>query len=99
MSEGIERTLLKAPSPPQLRRYMVRVQTHTGRVLQRRIATFHGEYKAVALACEFIHMQLGCEGPSVRADRVFVEDLGPVGTAANGLYDLQDGEGTDRNEF
>lgn len=99
MSESIEQSLLPAGSRPELHRYLVRIQTHTGRVLQRRVVTYYREYKAVALACELIHRQLGCDDPSVTADRVFVDDLGPVKPGASGVYDLESGDASDRHEF
>jgi hypothetical protein len=99
LTEPTPRASIAAADPSELRRYRVRIQTHTGRVLQRKIITFRGELKAVALACELIHRQLGCEDLSVTADAVFVDDLGLVRRNADGTYAFEEGDGSDRNEF
>jgi hypothetical protein len=83
----------------ELRRYKVRVKTHSGRTLPRTVVTFYGELKAVALALEVIHKQLGSTGSEVTAAEVFVEDLGAVGLDDRGLYAMQEGEAHDRWEF
>jgi hypothetical protein len=83
----------------ELRRYEVRVKTHSGRTLLRTVVTSYGELKAVALALEAIHRQLGCTGSEVTAAEVSVDDLGPVGLGDRGLYALNDGEAHDRWEF
>jgi hypothetical protein len=83
----------------ELRRYRVRVKTHSGRTLPRTVATFYGDLKAVALALEALHRQLGCTDHSVTAADVFVDDLGPVNVGANGLYALETGDIHDRSEF
>jgi len=87
------------PDRSQLRRYKVHVKTHSGRTLPRTVVTFYGELKAVALALEAIHRQLGCTDREVTAAEVSVEDLGPVGLDDRGLYALQSGETHDRWEF
>jgi hypothetical protein len=83
----------------ELRRYNVRVKTQSGRTLPGTVVTFYCELKAVALALESIHRQLGCSGGGVTAAEVSIEDLGPVGLDDRGLYALQSGEAHDRWEF
>jgi hypothetical protein len=83
----------------ELRRYRVRVKTHSGRTLPRTVVTFYGDLKAVALALEALHRQLGCTERSVTAADVFVDDLGTVNVGANGLYALETGDIHDRSEF
>jgi hypothetical protein len=90
--------MLPPPAKEELRRYQVRIQTHSGRVLPRRVVTYYGEAKGVALACEQIHRQLGVNDRSVTAYRVFVDDLGVVGHVG-GLADIQEGDIHDRTEF
>ena len=75
------------------------MKTHSGRTLPRTVVTFYGELKAVALALENIHQQLGCTANDVRTAEVFVDDLGAVGVDERGLYALQGGEVLDRWEF
>jgi hypothetical protein len=83
----------------ELRRYRVRVKTHSGRTLPRTVVTFYGDLKAVALALEALHRQLGCTDRSVTAADVFVDDLGTVDVGANGVYALETGDIHDRSEF
>jgi hypothetical protein len=68
-------------------------------MLPRTVVTFYGELKAVALALEAIHRQLGCTGREVTAGDVSVDDLGPVGVDDRGLYALKESEVLDRWEF
>jgi hypothetical protein len=78
----------------ELRRYRVLVTSRSGRTLPRTVATHHGELKAVAMAVEGIHRQLGFDSETVSAAEVAVEDLGRVASGT-----LRDGDLVDRWEF
>lgn len=91
--------VLDATRPRELRRYRVTIRTHTGRHLQRHVVTFFGELKAVALACEAIHRQLGVNGRSVTAHTVSVEDLGRARHDPESAEGIAEGNLFDRYEF